>query len=134
MYFSEYYDEDEVYGHSYDDSYCVSPATGTVKHVNVKQKNSKIWEVFCIWIIGKKSEFVKVFSSNMFKKRLLQLHNSHLIEKEMSTCHHTWRKVFPRRKMKVTQNPSVTLGGTTSNLTMLNKVSSVTTFNNSLCI
>lgn len=54
MYFSEYYDEDEVYGHSYDDSYCVSPATGTVKHVNVKQKNSKIWEVFCIWIIGKK--------------------------------------------------------------------------------
>lgn len=36
MYFSEYYDEDEVYGHSYDDSYCVSPATGTVKHVNVK--------------------------------------------------------------------------------------------------
>lgn len=23
----EYYDEDEVYGHSYDDSYCVSPAT-----------------------------------------------------------------------------------------------------------
>lgn len=48
MYFSEYYDEDEVYGHSYDDSYCVSPATGTVKHVNVKQKYSKIWEVFCI--------------------------------------------------------------------------------------
>ena len=29
--FAEYYDEDEVYGHSYDDSYCVSPATGTVK-------------------------------------------------------------------------------------------------------
>ncbi|XP_048759826.1 HBS1-like protein isoform X2 [Ostrea edulis] len=26
-YEDEYYDEDEVYGHSYDDSYCVSPAT-----------------------------------------------------------------------------------------------------------
>ncbi|XP_061167807.1 uncharacterized protein LOC133176751 isoform X2 [Saccostrea echinata] len=26
-YDDEYYDEDEVYGHSYDDSYCVSPAT-----------------------------------------------------------------------------------------------------------
>lgn len=31
FFFAEYYDEDEVYGHSYDDSYCVSPATGTVK-------------------------------------------------------------------------------------------------------
>lgn len=40
--FSEYFDEDEVYGHSYDDSYCVSPATGTVEHINKIYQNSGI--------------------------------------------------------------------------------------------
>ena len=26
--FIEYYDEDEAYGHSFDDNYCISPGTG----------------------------------------------------------------------------------------------------------
>ena len=28
----EYYDEDEAYGHSFDDNYCISPGTGRYQH------------------------------------------------------------------------------------------------------